>query len=65
VFRDAAALVLPDDRQNYGEPRSNLIGADVCNRVLTVTFTQRKNAIRLISARPASREERSLYHDQT
>jgi uncharacterized DUF497 family protein len=48
-----------DARKDYGEARCNML-VEFKSRVLNITFNPR--AGRLISARPASREERVVYH---
>jgi uncharacterized protein len=68
VFRDTMALDEPDEREDYGEERSNRIGL-VEGRLLFVTYTGRiyeengDEIIRIISARPAERRERKRYHE--
>ncbi len=52
-----------DRRFDYGEDRYNML-AEFNGRVVNVTFTPRGNRMHLISVRPASREERSVYHDR-
>jgi uncharacterized protein len=55
-FRDPFAVELLDDRQDYGEERINLIG--MCDGVVIhVTYTQRSERIRIISARRAEKHE--------
>lgn len=60
LFLDDHRREEPDLRFTYGEDRLNAIGlADgVC---LAVTFTMRGDVARIVSARPASREERNRY----
>lgn len=65
VFKDIDALVAPDNRRDYREPRFNIIAKDIAGDVLTVTFTIRGDVVRLISARKASRDERKRYHGQS
>ena len=43
------------------EKRYILYGRSIENRVLMLAFTYRKNRIRVITARPASRRERRVY----
>jgi uncharacterized DUF497 family protein len=51
-----------DDREDYGEERSNVIGmAD--GRLLVVTYTLRSGATRVISARLAEPRESRRYHE--
>lgn len=50
-----------DDRENYGEERINLLG--MCDGVLLhVTYTERGNRTRLISARKAEKHEHEYYY---
>lgn len=51
----------PDDRRNYGESRVRAIG-EADGLVLHVVFTDRDDVRRIISARIASRRERSVWH---
>jgi uncharacterized DUF497 family protein len=65
AFADGAALVGADVAHSSVESRSLLIGTDDSKRVLTVAFTVRRyangEAVRIISARRASRKERARY----
>ena len=61
IFRDAFAVERFDDREDYGEERINRIG--MCDgAILHVTYTERGDRIRLISARRAERHEQDDYH---
>lgn len=63
AFRDHFAVEIFDDRMDYGEERINLIGS--CNGViLHVTYTERGDRIRLISARRAEKHEQQNYYRQ-
>jgi uncharacterized DUF497 family protein len=63
AFRDAFAVEWVDDRQDYGEERWNLVGlAD--NMFLHVTYTEREDRIRIISARRALKHEQEHYYRQ-
>ena len=60
AMHDPFAIERIDDREDYGEERVNLIG--VCEGVLLhVTYTERGDHIRLISARRAERHEQDDY----
>lgn len=48
-----------------GEERETAIGLTEGWRLLVVVYTFREEAIRLISARPATAGERSFYEDST
>jgi len=50
-----------DDRRDYGERREISVGVVDEAMVLVVAHTDRAGVRRLISARPASRRERSRY----
>jgi uncharacterized protein len=60
VFLDPNRLEWTDKRRPYGEPRWVTIGL-VEGIELTVVYTARGDAIRLISARKAERHEREDY----
>lgn len=60
VFLDPA-LIEFEDRARYGESRWNAIGM-VEGRVLFVTYTERGERTRIISARGAEPHERRKYH---
>jgi uncharacterized DUF497 family protein len=58
--RDPFAIERLDERETYGEERINLIG--MCgNVILHVTYTERGDRIRIISARRAEKHEQDDY----
>lgn len=59
VLEDAFAITLQDDVQ--GEERWVTIGMDPLARISTVVYTWRDNTVRVISARPATPNERRQY----
>ncbi len=62
VFDDLNAIEFEDDRFNYEEERSIIIGLDNRTKLLYVVYTMRsKNVTRLISVRKATKSERKLY----
>ena len=63
VFEDHLALNI-DDPASPGEPRWITVGMDFLNRLLVVVYTYRGEAIRLISARKATKRERDSYEDK-
>lgn len=63
LFRDPFAIERIDDRENYGEERFILIGMAEGN-VLFVAYTERKERVRIISARHATRHEQDDYFSQ-
>ncbi len=66
VFDDPQARVIDDPNHSSDEERAIIIGHSSKNRLLFVSYAARGDRIRIISARPASREERKGYeeHDQ-
>jgi len=60
VFNDKAAVEIYDEAHSIQEDRYIIIGR--VGRVLFVVFTERGDAIRLISARVATGEERRIYY---
>ena len=60
VFYDDFALT-HEDGDAVGEARFVTVGADSLGRVVAVCWTQRIEAVRLISARLASPAERKSY----
>ncbi len=62
VFDDPYYIEMFDFEHSVDEDRYIAIGK--VGDVLFVAFTERKDTIRLISARLATNAERSLYYDQ-
>lgn len=62
AFTDPGALIAEDGAHSKSEIRKWLIGETIAGRLIVVVFTVRPGpSIRLISARPAGREERIRY----
>jgi uncharacterized protein len=51
VFGDGLGRIVRDERHSIDEQRFVLIGESVRRRVLVVMFTERGDAIRIVSAR--------------
>ena len=62
MFNDMQRIEIFDLEHSVEEDRYNTIG--MVNDVLFVVYTERKDNIRLISARLATKTERSIYYDQ-
>jgi len=60
VFKDPFAVEYLDDRQDYGEERFVIIGM-VDGYILYVSYTERSDVIRVISARRATKLEQEIY----
>jgi len=56
-------VILPDDRFDYGETRFIVIGI-LKRQVSVVTYTERSENIRIISARKATKNEQLNYFQQ-
>lgn len=61
VFGDPLASYFADPDHSFSEERLVAVGRSDRGRVLAVMFTERPPAVRLISARPATRRERDAY----
>lgn len=61
VFGDALAIHVPDP-DAAGEERTLVVGLGSAGKLLVVVYTMRgSEAVRLISARPATRREAKTY----
>jgi uncharacterized DUF497 family protein len=67
AFFDRRLLLAPDPAHSTAEPRLHALGCTVAGRLLHVTFTLRADGtrIRVISARDASRKERTFYEQKS
>lgn len=64
VFADENRLELYDEEHSDYEDRYITIGMiDNVAYIVMVVYTERENAIRLISARKATNQERRIYYD--
>lgn len=63
VFQDPFYIVFDDPDHSFEEYRCVAIGQSVKDRVLFISYTERGNTVRLISARKATRSERELYEE--
>lgn len=63
VFADPLSVTLDDPRHSRGEVRYVLVGRSSWGRYLAVMFTERGDAIRIISARATTARERREYEE--
>ncbi|MGA2148540.1 MAG: BrnT family toxin [Bryobacteraceae bacterium] len=63
VFGDPLGRITPDPRHSFAEERSVLLGLSQAKRLLAVMYVDRGDAVRLISARRATRRERKEYEE--
>lgn len=63
VFRDTLSETGSDPDHSVGEYRFVTFGISQQGRLLVVAHTDERDAIRIISARPAMRQEREIYEE--
>lgn len=63
VFVNPLAAIFDDEEHSREERREIIIGHSYKNRLLVVSFIERLEAVRIISARKANRNERKDYED--
>jgi uncharacterized DUF497 family protein len=63
VFRDTLSITISDPDHSESENRFVDIGMSHRMELLVVSYTERKNRIRIISARRATRAERKNYEE--
>lgn len=65
IFLDENLGIIKDIKHSQKEKRFIALGKTSKNKLLFVIFTIRKDKIRIISARIASKKERSRYEQKT
>jgi uncharacterized protein len=63
VFRDTLSITIVDPDHSDSEDRFIDIGMSHRGQLLVVSYTERKDKIRIISARRATRAERKSYEE--
>jgi uncharacterized DUF497 family protein len=63
VFGDERALTFSDSEHSEIEDRGRTYGLSNKMRLLVVVHTERRNGVRVISARKATRYEKSIYEN--
>ena len=63
VFYDPLAVTGADPEHSEGEERLITFGMSPAGKLLVVSHTERGEAIRIISARMATRTERGIYEE--
>jgi uncharacterized DUF497 family protein len=63
AFRDPLSITTPDPEHSAGEDRFLLVGLTRAGRLVVVAFAERRDEIRLISARVATHRERTAYEE--
>ena len=65
VFGDPLGRIVSDPRHSEAEERFVLLGFSERKRLLAVMYADREKAIRIISARRATRTEQRNYEETT
>ena len=63
VFRDPLSQTGRDPDHSVGEERFVIFALSTSSRVLVVAHTERGDTIRILSARPATPGERTIYEE--
>ena len=63
VFNDPLACIFDDADHSTTEAREIIVGASQKQRLLLVCFTERRKAVRIISARKTTKLERQDYEE--
>lgn len=63
VFDDPLSTTFPDVDHSTAERRFVIVGTSARGRVLVVAYTEQGETVRIISARPATRRERTFYEE--
>jgi uncharacterized protein len=64
VFKDDLYVIFEDPDHSEGERRYLIVGQSPRSRLLIVSYTERSDGVRLISAREATRRERRSYEEE-
>lgn len=64
AFGDPLSLTISDPDHSDDEPRFLLVGQSYLGRLVVVSHTERRDRIRIISARLATRAERYSYEHE-
>jgi len=63
VFDDPLSANIEDATHSTKERRFLIIGYSIAHRILLVVYNERGGNIRIISARPATRQEVEIYEE--
>ena len=64
AFGDPLSITIPDPDHSRGEKRYILVGETINSRLVIVSHTEKRDTIRIISARSATRRERFFYEQE-
>jgi uncharacterized DUF497 family protein len=63
VFADPLSIIVEDDEHSIDEQRFLTVGMSAQDRVLIVSYTERADVVRIISARDAEPKEIRAYEE--
>ena len=63
IFGDPLAITFPNPNHSMGEHRFLTFGYSRANNLLVVVHTERQGKTRIISARRATKHERTIYEN--
>lgn len=63
VFNDPLSVTFPDPDHSIGENRYVIIGVSRFGQLFVVAHTDRREKVRIISARKVTRQERRFYEE--
>ncbi len=63
VFGDTLSITIHDPAHSVEEDRFITIGYSINNKLVVVVHTDRDKRIRIINARPATKQERKQYEE--
>lgn len=63
AFEDPLSITIPDPLHSIGEARMILLGYSIRNRLLVAVHMETGDRVRIISARIATKRERSCYEE--
>jgi len=64
AFSDERKLIRDDPKHSNTETRHQIVGRTNLGRILFISFTIRRDKIRVISARDVNKKERTYYEKQ-
>ena len=62
-FANPLARIFDDEDDSIQERREVIVGHSMRDRVLVICFTEREDAVRIVSARKATKNERKDYEE--
>lgn len=64
IFNDPFSITIYDNEHSSNEERYVDIGLSLKGRLIVVSYTERKENIRIISSRKATKKEQKIYEEK-